>query len=48
VSDLSWNPTVPWVMSSVAEDNILQVWMPAENIYNDDAEDLGTKNMEIE
>ena len=50
VSDVAWNPTVPWVLSSVAEDNILQVWMPAENIYNDtdDTEQLGAKPMEVE
>ena len=26
VSDLSWNANEPWVLSSVAEDNILQIW----------------------
>lgn len=26
VSDISWNPNDPWVISSVAEDNILQIW----------------------
>jgi histone-binding protein RBBP4 len=50
VSDINWNPVLPWTVASVAEDNILQVWMPAENIYNDEAEEdtLGQKGMEIE
>jgi len=26
ISDFSWNPNEPWVIASVAEDNILQVW----------------------
>ena len=49
VSDVSWNPAIPWVMGSVAEDNIFQVWMPAENIYNDtDDTELGQQPMEVE
>ena len=26
ISDFSWNPNEPWVICSVSEDNILQVW----------------------
>lgn len=26
ISDFSWNPHDPWVVCSVAEDNICQVW----------------------
>jgi len=33
ISDLCWHPTEDWVMASVAEDNVLQVWQMAENIY---------------
>uniref|UniRef100_A0A7N0T0E5 Histone-binding protein RBBP4-like N-terminal domain-containing protein n=1 Tax=Kalanchoe fedtschenkoi TaxID=63787 RepID=A0A7N0T0E5_KALFE len=36
VSDFSWNPDEDWVMASVAEDNILQIWQMAEHIYLDD------------
>jgi len=36
VSDLSWNPHEPWAIASVAEDNILQIWQMAENIYTDE------------
>ena len=36
ISDFSWNPNDPWVICSVSEDNIMQVWQMAENIYNDE------------
>lgn len=26
ISDFTWNPTEAWVICSVSEDNILQVW----------------------
>ncbi|CAG7892297.1 histone-binding protein MSI1-like [Brassica rapa] len=39
ISDFSWNPCDDWVISSVCEDNILQIWQMAETIYHgeDDA-----------
>lgn len=36
ISDFSWNQNEPWMISSVSEDNILQVWQMAESIYRDD------------
>ncbi|KAL5995692.1 Chromatin assembly complex, subunit 3 [Asimina triloba] len=36
ISEFSWNRGEPWVIASVAEDNILQVWQVAESIYRDD------------
>lgn len=39
ISDFSWNKNEPWVISSVAEDNTLQVWQMAESIYRDDDDD---------
>ncbi|ONK67351.1 uncharacterized protein A4U43_C06F19280 [Asparagus officinalis] len=33
ISDFSWNPYDEWVIASVADDNILQVWQMAENLY---------------
>ena len=36
ISDFSWNPNEPWVFCSVSEDNIMQVWQMAENIFNDE------------
>ncbi|EGD82175.1 histone-binding protein RBBP4 [Salpingoeca rosetta] len=40
ISDFSWNPNDPWVVASVAEDNIMQIWQMAENIYNDQEVDI--------
>lgn len=36
LSDFSWNKNKPWVISSVAEDNTLQIWQMAESIYRED------------
>ncbi|XP_010028729.2 WD-40 repeat-containing protein MSI2 [Eucalyptus grandis] len=36
ISDFSWNKNEPWVISSVAEDNSVQVWQMAESICGDD------------
>ncbi|QQP37561.1 Chromatin assembly factor 1 subunit, partial [Caligus rogercresseyi] len=46
ISDFSWNPNDPWVICSVSEDNIMQVWQMAENIYND--EELDTPASEVD
>lgn len=40
VSDFSWNQNEPWVVASVAEDNILQIWCMADHIFEDE-EDAG-------
>ncbi|KAL3132860.1 Chromatin assembly complex, subunit 3 [Trebouxia sp. C0009 RCD-2024] len=36
VSDFAWNPSDDWVIASVAEDNILQIWQMSEHIYEDE------------
>ena len=49
VSDLSWNTNDHWVAASVSEDNVLQIWQMAENIYNDEddnAEDVDDDDLE--
>ena len=33
VSDVAWNPQAPWTLASTSEDNILQIWSMAEEIY---------------
>ena len=38
ISDFAWNEKEPWVIANVAEDNSLQVWQMAENIYRDQDE----------
>ena len=35
VTDIDWNFNVPWLMASVGEDNQVQFWQMAENIYED-------------
>jgi len=46
ISDFSWNPTDAWVICSVSEDNIMQVWQMAENIYNDDDPDTPAADLD--
>lgn len=40
VSDFSWNTNDDWVMASVAEDNILQVWQMASNVYEEEENNM--------
>ncbi|XP_012585773.1 PREDICTED: histone-binding protein RBBP7 isoform X1 [Condylura cristata] len=46
ISDFSWNPNEPWVICSVSEDNIMQIWQMAENIYNDEESDVTPSELE--
>ncbi len=46
ISDFTWNPNDPWILCSVSEDNILQVWQMAENIYNDEDPDTPANELE--
>jgi histone-binding protein RBBP4 len=39
VSDFSWNQQEHWTIASVSEDNVLQVWSMAEEIYAGDEAD---------
>lgn len=43
VSDFSWNAQHPWVVASVSEDNVLQVWQMAEELYVDDEDEDETE-----
>lgn len=36
ISDFSWNPTESWVICSVSEDNIMQVWQMVSIYFNFD------------
>ena len=47
ISDFAWNPNEQWVISSVSEDNIMQVWQMAENIYNDQELEVAATDMEL-
>ena len=33
ITDLAWNLHDPWVLASAADDNVLQVWKPAQTIW---------------
>lgn len=39
VSDFSWNTNEPWTIASVSEDNVLQIWNVAEEIYKQGDDD---------
>ena len=47
VSEFSWNMHDPWVIASVSEDNILQIWQMAENIH-DEEEDEEAADADLE
>ena len=47
IPDFSWNPNEPWVICSVAEDNIAQVWQMSSSIYSDGSEN-GASNQTVE
>ena len=38
VNDFSWNPHYAWCVAGVSEDNVLQVWSPAEAVYAEEGE----------
>lgn len=44
ISDFSWNSHEPWVICSVSEDNIMQIWQMADNIYNEDEAEANPDN----
>lgn len=37
VKDFSWNPNDDWILASVSDDNILQIWQMADHIYQDES-----------
>lgn len=47
ISDFGWNPADPWVLSSTADDNIVQVWQMASNIYNPQQTDASKKDSDV-
>ena len=46
ISDFSWNKSDPWVFCSAAEDNLIQVWRPANAIVG--AEDVDPPMNDLE
>jgi WD40 repeat protein len=47
VSDFSWNLNEPWVLASVAEDNICQVWQMANTIFSSPTSALGPMDQDM-
>lgn len=47
ISDFGWNPADPWVLSSTADDNIVQVWQMASNIYNPQQTEASKKDSDV-
>ncbi|MFH4977612.1 hypothetical protein AB6A40_004321 [Gnathostoma spinigerum] len=46
ISDFSWNPNEAWVVCSVSEDNIMQIWQMADNIYSEEETDTPAEQLE--
>lgn len=50
INDISWNPNDEWTIASVADDNVLQIWQPADAILNpaiSDNVDLNSAHLNI-
>ncbi|KAL9657486.1 hypothetical protein ABK040_016752 [Willaertia magna] len=50
ISDFSWNPNEgdDWMIASVAEDNILQIWQPSDSIYLDTLEGENLTDVDLQ
>lgn len=46
ISDFSWNVNDDFVVASVSEDNILQIWQMTESIYSEDEDGLDDDDLE--
>lgn len=46
ISCFEWHPTLPWVLASAGEDNILQVWKPAQDVIKTEEENDEDEEME--
>ncbi|KAI8380383.1 WD40-repeat-containing domain protein [Blakeslea trispora] len=43
LSDFGWNPAVPWMIASTAEDNLVQTWQIASTIYGQEEQEESDK-----
>jgi histone-binding protein RBBP4 len=48
ISDFSWNPNDHFLMSSVSEDNMLQVWQMSHTLFTSESLRLGVADKEVE
>jgi len=45
IPDFSWNPNDPWVIASVAEDNIAQIWQLSSSICSDKVDIVNSEEL---
>jgi len=48
ISDLAWSPNNNWMMASVGDNNIIQIWQMSEMVYKDDPADLEIRREDLE
>lgn len=48
VPDFCWDPNTPWLMCSIAEDNICQIWQMSSAIYDGEEGEEGEEDEEDE
>lgn len=46
LADFSWNPNDPWIVASAAEDNVLQIWKPADSIVGHDGAEMPIEELD--
>jgi WD40 repeat protein len=45
IDDLAWNPNRPWMMCTVAQDNVMQLWEMAEHLYKDEEDEESAEGL---
>jgi len=45
LADFSWNLNDPWLISSAAEDNLLQIWKVADSIVGQEDHEMPLDEM---
>lgn len=49
IADFTWNEDDPWVIASVADDNVCQIWQMASSLYKEDYFDIDSvKSADLE
>ena len=46
ISDFTWNPNLPWVVASTAEDNLVQIWQVSNSIVGKEIDDVEMEELE--
>jgi len=48
ISDMAWSPNEPWMMASVADNNIIHIWQMAQMVYEDDPKEQEIRSEDLE